>query len=161
MSKHSLRDGRHFFLVYFAHVQTSRGAAEEVRHAYVSNDVTYSWNAITRLKHMAALALEPEETESSAQRGTEPTSGGRTCEVTVLGIKRSYRYTIPSFSAITLNLKHVCIRTDEDEGAVFLDVFFNEMPANFSVTVPMQARITSACIVDVSTLTGSQNTVYT
>ena len=70
-------------------------------------------------------------------------------EVTVLSIQKTYHYTIPSFSAITLELKRGRIRADDD----LYDVFFNQgvdSPDFGLVNLPVQAKFIKACLVDVS-----------
>ena len=73
-------------------------------------------------------------------------------EMTVLETEASYLYTIPSFSAIMLRLKHVYIRTDEDAGVYFFDVFFHEYSSSFAleITHPRMAHITNGCLIEVS-----------
>lgn len=74
-------------------------------------------------------------------------------EVTVLLVKESYTYTIPSFSAITIKLKHVQIGVEEEAGLglVQYDAFFYEGHCpNFQDRPPRQAAIKKGCLVDVS-----------
>ena len=77
-----------------------------------------------------------------------------TYNMTVLETKTSYLYTIPSFSAITLKLKHIYVRTDEEDGVFFFDVFFHEYPrcSRLEVTHPRLARITNGCLIEVNTV---------
>lgn len=70
-------------------------------------------------------------------------------EVTVLEAKSSYSYTIPSFTAITLRLRHLKIAIEEEAGPVLYDSFFNEEHGSFQV-LPRQAIIRKGCFVDVS-----------
>ena len=53
--------------------------------------------------------------------GEEAAAAGE--EVTVLSVKKSYSYTIPSFAAITLRLRHVLIRVEEKTGPVIMMLF--------------------------------------
>ena len=108
-----------------------------VRQAYV----TILWNAIIARGLSCRLIMACSS------------SPGKT-EVIVLKIGKSYEYTIPSFSAITLQLKHVTIRIEEESGPGFNDVFFNEGPVpecpEFTAVLPKQAFITHGCLINVS-----------
>ena len=73
-------------------------------------------------------------------------------EVTVLSVKKSYSYTIPSFAAITLRLRHVLILVEEKSGPANYDAFFNEGPdcLNFPEVLPRQALIKTVCLIEVT-----------
>ena len=60
----------------------------------------------------------------------------------------------PSFSAITLKLKHIYVKTDEDDGVFFFDVFFHDYPScsRLEVTHPRLAWITNGCLIEVNTV---------
>ena len=69
-------------------------------------------------------------------------------EVTVVSIQKTYHHTIPSFSAITFDLKHGWITADDD-----LYMFFNQgvdSPDFGLVNLPVQAKVIKAFLVDVS-----------
>ena len=73
----------------------------------------------------------------------------------ILHVKKVYSYTIPSFSAITVKLRHVVIVNDDSSGRIShrqptLDVFFCEDPSLTSVAVPTKVRVVKACCVLVS-----------
>ena len=73
----------------------------------------------------------------------------------ILHVKKVYTYTIPSFSAITVKLRHVIIANDDSSGRrshrqPTLDVFFCEDPLLASVSVPTKVRVVKACCVPVS-----------
>ncbi len=65
---------------------------------------------------------------------------------------RSYTYTIPSFSSISLKLRHVkIISEDHGGGEVINDVFFNEeVQLVCPDLLPKRVKITKGCLVDVS-----------
>lgn len=69
-----------------------------------------------------------EETVINSHTVTEPNdedSGETTVSVVKFG--KSYRYQIPSFPVMTVDLRHVSIQTTDDDGALMLaDVFFRE-----------------------------------
>ena len=78
-------------------------------------------------------------------------------EVTVLKVYKLYTYTIPSFCAISLKLRHVQVMSesvnDGDPGVVY-DVFFSEEEQTLSASsFPKQARITNGCTINVSVST--------
>ena len=73
--------------------------------------------------------------------------------VTVLSVKESYSYTIPSFSAITMKLRHVEIGVEENGQQAVYDSFFHEEHFEFGSTqeiVPKPVAIKKGCSVDVS-----------
>ena len=82
----------------------------------------------------------------STTQPSRPTAS-RCMEVTVLSTKVSYSYTIPSFSAITLRLKHARIRSDDNTENVFFDVFFNQEPdcPDFNMILPKHQCLFSGC----------------
>ena len=49
-------------------------------------------------------------------------------DMVVLEAKSLYSYTIPTFYAIGLKLRHVHVRTEDELGINFYDVFFHEFP---------------------------------
>lgn len=58
----------------------------------------------------------------------------------------SWQYTIPSFSVLTIPLRHAEIQV-EDSG--LLDVFFHDEPSiNNQTTLPLLAAITEACLIE-------------
>lgn len=67
-------------------------------------------------------------------------------EVTILEANSSYTYTIPSFTAITLKLRHLKIAVEEEAGPVFYDSFFNEEHGSFQ-DLPRQAIVSKGCFV--------------
>ena len=71
-------------------------------------------------------------------------------DLLVLEAKALYSYTIPSFYAIELQLRHVYIRT-EDETGVNYYVFFHEFPgcSNLQLPHPTVVSISNGCIVEV------------
>ena len=74
-------------------------------------------------------------------------------DMVVLEAKSSYSYTIPSFYAVCLELRHVYVRTENDLGVHFYDVFFHEFPGCSSLKVPHPSvvRVTNGCMVEVRT----------
>ena len=72
-------------------------------------------------------------------------------DMVVLEAKSLYLYTIPSFCAITLKLKHMYVRAEDETGVNFYDVFFHDFPGCSSLDVahPRVARVTNGCIVKV------------
>ena len=74
-------------------------------------------------------------------------------DMVVLETKSVYSYTIPSFYAICLKLRHVYARAEDQSGVNFYDVFFHEFPGSSSlhVTHPAVVRVTNGCIVEVCT----------
>ena len=69
----------------------------------------------------------------------------------VLKVGEVYRYTIPSFSVITVYLRHARVQTEDDRGAVnVLDVFFHdETNSFFDIRVPAEVKVFESCIVEV------------
>lgn len=72
-------------------------------------------------------------------------------ETVVLESKAQYSYTIPSFYAISLKLRHVYGRAEDESGVNFYDMFFHEFPGCLSLELshPSVVRITNGCIVEV------------
>ena len=63
---------------------------------------------------------------------------------------RKYDYTIPSFSVITVSLRHAIMQIEDEHGQVqLIDVFFHEDPS-LEVLTPTSVKITKRCSIDVS-----------
>ena len=62
---------------------------------------------------------------------------------------RTYSYTIPSFSVITVKLRHAVIQYEDNGLLKLTDVFFREDPS-LNIQTPVSAMISDACVVDVS-----------
>lgn len=72
-------------------------------------------------------------------------------EVTVLSVNKSYSYTIPSFCAITLKLRHVLISVEEKDGPANYDAFFNEGDCpGFDKMLPKPVLVKTGCLIEVS-----------
>lgn len=75
-------------------------------------------------------------------------------DVTLLKVYKSYSYTIPSFSCITLKLRHVQIMSEsenDDEPGIISDSFFNEeVQLVCPGVLPKQVRISNGCLINVS-----------
>ena len=69
----------------------------------------------------------------------------------VLKVGEIYRYTIPSFSAITVYLRHAHVQTEDDHGIInFLDVFFyDETNSFFDIWIPAEVKVFEMCVVEV------------
>ena len=88
--------------------------------------------------------VKDQELESSTP---EPVCAMKVC---VLKYGQVYEYTIPSFSVITVVLRHALVQTIEPSGQpVLLDIFIRE-DKSLSVSLPQELTINEACIVDVS-----------
>lgn len=72
-------------------------------------------------------------------------------DMIVLKSISSYSYTIPSFYAISMKLRHVYARAEEDSGVNFYDIFLHEFPgcSSLQVSFPSIVCITNGCIVEV------------
>ena len=83
-------------------------------------------------------------------------------DIIVLVSKATYLYTIPSFSAISLKLRHMSVRTEDESGVNLYDVFFHEFPgcSSLEVTHPVVIRVTNGCIVKVKQATMTIQYVY-
>ena len=67
----------------------------------------------------------------------------------VVKFGRKYDYTIPSFSVITVCLRHAVVQVDDEHGQLkVMDVFFRDDPS-LEIPTPISAKITKHCIVDV------------
>ena len=69
----------------------------------------------------------------------------------VLKVGEIHRYTIPSFSVITVYLRHARVQTEDEHGTVrVLDVFFHdEANSFFGIRVPAEVRAFESCFVQV------------
>ena len=74
-----------------------------------------------------------------------------TYDMVALETRSSYTYTIPSFSAISLKVRHVYTRAEDELGVHFYDVFFHEFPGSLSLDLlhPSVVRVTNGCVVEV------------
>lgn len=74
----------------------------------------------------------------------------------ILAVKEVYTYTIPSFSAVTVRLRHVVVKNyDESIGqqrnvSKTLDVFFCEDEGLTSLKPPVRVKVIRACCIPVS-----------
>ena len=71
-------------------------------------------------------------------------------DMVVLEAKSLYLYTIPTFCTITLKLKHMYMRTEDETGVNFYDVF-HYFPGCSSLDVahPRVTCVINGCIVKV------------
>ena len=60
-----------------------------------------------------------------------------------------YDYTIPTFSVITVCLRHAVMQIKDEHGVDVIDVFFRDEPS-LEVLTPTSIKITKHCFVDVS-----------
>ena len=69
----------------------------------------------------------------------------------VLKVGEIYRYTIPSFSVITVYLRHARVQTEDDRGIInTLDVFFyDETNSFFNIRIPAEVKVLETCVVEV------------
>ena len=76
-------------------------------------------------------------------------------DMLVLESKALYSYRIPSFYAISLKLRHIYGRAEDESGVNFYDVFFHEFPgcSNLARSHPSIVGITNGCIVEVCSTT--------
>lgn len=65
----------------------------------------------------------------------------------ILKVGEIYRYTTPSFSAITMYLRHSCVQTEDDRGIInVLDIFFhNKTNSFFDIRIPAEVKIFETC----------------
>lgn len=72
-------------------------------------------------------------------------------EFCVLKFCKKYRYTIPSFSVITVSLRHVVVQGNNDDGELKVaDIFFRDDDHLLEAQLPQCVRIHDACFVEVS-----------
>ena len=132
----------------------SRLTPEEVRQ-----DVAHARNRcipddVARAFHIPPVMDSRSSSGSGATRSCESRDGK--VRVLILEAKRVYRYTIPSFCAITMTLQHVVLKLEEEtEEASILDAFVRVGDDGLSGFVmdrplPSLTIILSACIVPVS-----------
>ena len=69
----------------------------------------------------------------------------------VLRVGEIFRYTIPSFSVITVYLRHTLVQVEEDDGTTnLMDVFVHdEANSFFDVSVPAEIKVFEWCLVEV------------
>ena len=68
----------------------------------------------------------------------------------IIKFGRKYDYTIPSFSVITVSLRHAFMQVENEHGQVqLIDVFFRDDPS-LEVQTPISVKVTKHCSVDVS-----------
>ena len=69
----------------------------------------------------------------------------------VLKVGEIYRYTIPSFSVITVYLRHARVQNEDDHGTIhILDVFFHdETNSFFNIRVAAEVKVFESCFVEV------------
>ena len=99
--------------------------------------------------------FEPEAASVPSTPAIDDTFEPEDSILVILRVKEVYSYTIPSFSAITVKLRHVVVANDNSSGLIShnqptLDVFFREDPVLTSVCVPTKVRVVKACCVPVS-----------
>ena len=85
----------------------------------------------------------------SSPRSSTPQPDGNKSLVCVLKYGDTYQYTIPSFSVLSVQLRHAVIQAIERGNPVVLDIFISEDPL-LNVSLPHELAIDEACIVDVS-----------
>ena len=78
----------------------------------------------------------------------------QTCKmasVCVVKIGENYKYQIPSFPVIVVNLRHAVIQTcdDDDDTVKLSDIFFRE-DCLLSVITPFSVKVIDTCFIDVS-----------
>ena len=61
---------------------------------------------------------------------------------------QTFSYTIPSFSVITVKLRHAVIQHQENGLLKLTDVFFHE-DQSLNIQTPVSATVSDACVVDV------------
>lgn len=71
-------------------------------------------------------------------------------ELCVLKFGEVYEYTIPSFSVITVPLRHAEVQIVDENGDVQLMKFFFKDNSTLGVPLPSKLKVTDACIVEVS-----------
>ena len=86
-------------------------------------------------------------------------------EIRVLDVKEKHKYTIPSFSAIDMQLQHVLVECWELDPIDYLDVFFrvgSDLPRLHDVdsTLPAYATVFKGCIVPVSMKINGKQCLY-
>ena len=69
----------------------------------------------------------------------------------ILKVGEIYRYTIPSFSVITVYLRHARVQTEDDSGTIsVLDVFFHdETNSFFDIRLPVEVKVFESCVIQV------------
>ena len=68
----------------------------------------------------------------------------------VIKFCRKYDYTIPTFSVITVCLRHAVMQIEDEHGQVdIIDVFFRDDPS-LEVLTPTSVKITKHSFIDVS-----------
>lgn len=102
------------------------------------------------------MADSCSESDGKRSRSSTP-SKEPTIFLELLEIGRGYDYTIPSFSAITVNLRHVALHPDyvwdKDKQALkLLDMFVGDDPVALSGRTSGIIKVLKGCIVDVSCL---------
>ena len=69
--------------------------------------------------------------------------------VCVLKFGDVYKYTVPSFSVVTVYLRHAVVQRCDADGAVEnFDMFFRE-DDSLEAALPMEATCIEACLVEV------------
>lgn len=69
-----------------------------------------------------------------------------------LDLHKSCEYTIPSFSVVTVSLRHAVVQGHDDEGDLMVaDVFFrNDSSLSAAIRLPQYVRVYDTCFVEVS-----------
>ena len=109
---------------------------------------------------MDSASIAIDAWSSSTSDGSESADGGANVaasdggeiQLRVLDISEKYHYTIPSFSAIDMQLQHVVVECWELNTIDYLDTFFRVERdlLNLHLTLPVYATIHKGCIVPVS-----------
>ena len=100
------------------------------------------------------MAVSQSQSQSCAS--SQDSSVDRsTLRVVILEAKNIYRYTIPSFCAITMNLQHVTLECSnvQDEESFEGYIRIEGDTHGINQCLPACVRIVSACIVPVSSST--------
>ena len=96
-----------------------------------------------------AEMVDPMDVEDDEIRDSSPPARAEV-EVCILKFGEVYEYTIPSFSVITVTLRHAEVQlVDKNDDVILKNVFVRDHPT-LGVPLPLKMKVTEGCLVEVS-----------